>query len=95
MATLSRRIARVEARSAQLTVEAFAARAAPVVGIDAGELAVELAQVLAECRGWSPTRRRCAIWPIRAGGRPRSSMPGPRRCDGRWREGTWKHSWQH
>ena len=50
MARLSKRIARVEAHSAQLTVEAFAARAAPVVGIEAGELAAELAQVLAECR---------------------------------------------
>lgn len=50
MATLSRRIARVEARSAQVTLQAFATRAAPVVGIEAGELALELAQVLAECR---------------------------------------------
>jgi hypothetical protein len=40
----------VEAHSAQVTLQAFAARAAPVVGIAAGELAAELTQVLAECR---------------------------------------------
>ena len=50
MAGLARRIARVEARSAEATLQAFAARAAPVVGIDAGELAAELTQVRAECR---------------------------------------------
>lgn len=50
MARLSRRIAQVEAHGAQVTVQAFAIRAAPVVGIDAGELAAELTQVLAECR---------------------------------------------
>ncbi len=50
MRGVSRRLQRLEAQSAQVSIEAFAARAAPIVGINAGELAAELTQVLAACR---------------------------------------------
>ena len=44
------RLQRLEARSEELTIRRVAQKASAHLGIDARELAAELAQVLAECR---------------------------------------------
>ena len=50
MRGVSRRLQRLEAQCDQLTIRRVAKEASAYLGIDAGELATELTQVLAECR---------------------------------------------
>ncbi len=50
MRGVSRRLQRLEARSEQVTIRRVAQAASVQLGIDAGELAAELTQVLAACR---------------------------------------------
>ena len=50
MRGVSTRLQRLEARSEQVTIRRVAQEASVHLGIDAGELAAELTQVLAECR---------------------------------------------
>ncbi len=50
MRGVSTRLQRLEARSEQVTIRRVAQEASVHLGIDAGELAAELTQVLAACR---------------------------------------------